>query len=192
MFRLSGRDDLDTPIRIHWTALPRAWRAAGRGRTHPGRLRTTARLIETARVIGGVMMVAGTLAILALAVGLTIAEGPTGVWLLAFAPVASVLIFAGSSAVAWFGGFRSRLGEWMIGAQLAVNRCPACDYTLQVVPTMLESTSPTDFEAPVSICRCSECGCGWRADRLGGPERQKTEVIIIRASPPPGGPTGTH
>ncbi len=192
MLRLSGCDDLDTPIRIHWAALPRAWRAAGLERTQHGTARATARLMETARVIGGVMTVAGTLAILALAVGLTIAEGPTGVWLLAFAPVASVLIFAGSSAVAWFGGFRSRLGEWMIGAQLAENRCPACDYTLHVVPTMLESTKPNGFESPVSICRCSECGCGWRADRLGGPEGPKTEVIIIRASPPAGGNTGTR
>jgi hypothetical protein len=180
MLRLSGRDDLDTPIRLHWAALPRAWRAAGRGRTRGGRSATTARLIETVRVIGGVMMVAGTLAILALAIGLTIAEGPTGVWLLAFAPVASVLIFACSSAVAWFGGFRSRLGDWMISAQLAETRCPACDYHLQPVPATLECVSPAGFEAQVSICRCSECGSAWRVDRLGGSGRPDAQVIIVR------------
>jgi hypothetical protein len=140
-------------------------------------------------LLGGLMMLAGASLLLAFSIALMLFDGPSGLWLLIFAPVGGVLVFAFANFASWTIGLRTGVESAMISAALRRARCPACAYPLTLpggAPSeMLSGPDGTDERADEStdeaIVRCSECGSAWRSTRLGDrPGDELPRQVVVK------------
>lgn len=176
-------DDLDTPIRLHRRglrlALGRPARIVAATLRRPARLGPRAvQAAVRAGWLGRILLLLGTLALLTLIVLLVLREGPMGIWLMTFSPVAVSLLFALVPAAVGLAQGARRLKAAMADAMLGRARCPACAYELTTVRDHAEPAGPSGPAA--DRVRCPECGAAWKRDRIGRLRPPPPRVVIVR------------
>lgn len=172
-------DDQGVAVPLHlaglraaaWWALRGAARNA-REQARRGAVRYGLRTLR--RHAGRLLLFGGLFTLAALTVMLTVLEGPTGVWLIIFSPVAMTWVSIGLAAIVSVAVSWQALKSTMTDAMLGLRRCPACAYSIDALPP--------DSDQHV---RCPECGASWLATRLGRDRPMERRVIILDQAPPP-------
>jgi uncharacterized C2H2 Zn-finger protein len=130
---------------------------------------------------GNLLLVVGLAALMGITAALMWFEGAVGVYLLIFSPVAMPMLVGVLTLLLGLGVLWRRLKAVMVQGMLGQHRCPACDFDMRVQAEMSRDAMGRQEREPSGemVVRCPECGCGWRAARLGHTGPEAPEVIVV-------------